>query len=453
MRISSVRFSSACIFVVVSAFSSTMLWAGETWDFKRAYQSALINDSTIRAARAAADAQRERLPQARAQLLPNIGLGIARNSNQLSRTQANLFGQVQQTEERYMSYNQTLTLRQPIYRKSLLAAVKQADYVLHEADATLDREQHNLVGRIANAYFDILLAQDRLAMISAQRRTTEFQLDAARKSMLAGAGTRTDIDEAIARLDLIVYQDLEAKEQLLYSRRQLEILVGEKVADVASLEEKSLLLNPPKDLSLDDWVALAEENSPDLKSLRARREIARVEVEKAESGHYPTLDAVAQITRSGSENVSSPSSSYTNRLVGLQLNIPLHSGGAINSSVRQAMADLVRTEELLEAARRDLGLKVHKEYRGVTEGPFRIRALEQAVRSSEQLVQSNKRSFSAGFRSILDVLNAEQRKQETIFELARARYEFLMAGVKIQSLAGSSFESTVLYVNDCLKKL
>jgi len=179
-------------------------------------------------------------------------------------------------------------------------------------------------------------------------------------------------------------------------------------------------------------------------------EAARQEIEKAKAGHKPTLDVVAQWARTNSDSVTSVNSRYDNKTLGLQLSVPLYAGGYVNSTVRQAVAALERAQEMLEAARRDLGVRVHREFRGVTEGVLRIRALEQAVRSAEQAVQSNQRSFQAGFRTTLDVLNAEQQKITAQRDLAQARYLYLVSRLRLQALAGDDRLTSVAEVNSWL---
>ena len=430
---------------------ATALFAGSAWsmDLLQAYQAALQEDSTVRAARAAADAARERLPQARAQLLPNIAFSAGRNHNNISRTQEFL-GRPVTTDEQYYSFNQTLQLRQPLFRKPLWDGLEQAGYLVQDADATLERELQNLGVRVTGAYLEALLAQDQLELVLSQQAFMQTQLDAATKALKAGSGTRTDIDEAQARLDLNRAQELEARQNLDYTRRQLEVLTRHAVGNLARLDAGKLPLQSPEPQGLDAWLAMAEASSPELQALQARLEAARIEVTKSEGGHYPTLDAVVQATRSASENVTSPSSGYINRTVGLQLNVPLYAGGYTSSVVRQALAEQTRAEETLEATRRDLGLRLHHEYRGVTEGVAKIGALEQAVRSAEQLVKSTRRSFAAGSRTLVDILNAEQQLQSTRHDLAQARYLYLISRVRLQALAGGDKEAAIAELNGWL---
>ena len=216
----------------------------------------------------------------------------------------------------------------------------------------------------------------------------------------------------------------------------MQVLINKPVDGLMPLRVDKMQLLVPMPAQVEDWTGLAESSSPEIQALTARLEAARLEVEKAKGAHHPTLDAVAQWTRSTSETVTSPSSSYTNRMLGVQLTVPIYAGGYVNSTVREALANQMRAEEVLEATRRDLGVRVHKEFRGITEGILRVKALEQAVRSAEQLVLSSRKSFQAGSRTLVDILNAEQQKQTALRDLAQARYMYMISRIRLQSLAG-----------------
>ena len=201
---------------------------------------------------------------------------------------------------------------------------------------------------------------------------------------------------------------------------------------------------------MDAWTEKAEQASPEIKAMQARLDQARREVSKSHAGHLPTLDAVAQWSNSGSENITRINSRYENKSIGLQLNIPIYSGGYVNSTIRQAVAEQTRAEESLEAMRRDLGVRVHKEYRGVSEGVMRVRALEQAVRSAEQMMKSTQMSLKAGSRTQLDVLNAQQQYTLALRDLAQARYVYLLSKIKLAALAGDDAVASVDEVNASL---
>jgi outer membrane protein/protease secretion system outer membrane protein len=416
-------------------------------DLLQAYETALTQDPTVRAARAAADAGRERLPQARAQLLPNLSYSSLRNMNDLDRRQPNTVGLPTTVHDRYNSNNETLTLRQPLFRPGLHANYQQAGSLVDDANAVLERELKNLGMRVTGAYLEVLLAMDQLELVRAQITFTTAQLDMARKTFAAGSGTRTDIDEAQSRLDMARAQELEARQQLDFTRRQLQVLISEPVDKLAPLDVKRMPLRNPDPVLLEDWTRMAEEKSPEILSLKARVEAARAEVTKAQSGHYPTVDAVAQLINSVSENPNTPSTGYTNKTIGLQIMVPIYAGGYVNSQVRQALANQEQAKEELEAARLDLGVRVHKEFRGVTEGVLRVKALEQAVRSAEQLLLSTRKSFEAGSRTLTDILNTEQQRQVALRDLAQARYLYLNSRVRLQALAGGDAQQAISETN------
>ena len=438
----------------VLAFAAAGLLWGPAWslDLSQAYAEALEQDSTIRAVRAATDARRERLPQARAQLLPNVSASVSRYRNWLERTSPDASGQLVTSNLRYTSSSEALTLRQPIFRKYQMADYRQAQVQVDDAEATLERELQNVGVRVSGAYFEALLAEEHLALVLAQKTAYTTQFDAAQKRLGAGFGTRTDIDEARAALDLNVAQELEARQNLDFTRRQLQSLVNRPIERLAPLDPSRMQLVRPAPDRVEDWTERAELNSPELQSLGAQVEAARYELEKAQAGHYPTLDAIAQWSRNDSDTITSIKTRYSNRSIGLQLNIPLYSGGHVSSTVRQAIAGQQRAEEALEALRRDLGVRLHREFRGVTEGVLRVKALEQAVRSAEQVVISNRRSFEAGSRTLPDVLNAEQQKVSAQRDLAQARFLYLMSRIRLQALAGGAKAEVIDEINGWLTR-
>lgn len=411
-------------------------WGAQAMGLLDAYQTALEQDSTIRSARAALDVGRERLPQAKSQLLPSVSANVARNSNKLTTTSTNLLGQESDTRDDYFSDNKTLSLRQPLFNLQRFFQYKQAQDVVSEAEATFERDVQSLTVRVGGAYLEALLSAEQLKLVLVQKQQFLTVLDAAKKALVAGSGTRTDIDEAQSRLDMALAQELEARQNEDYTRRQLEILLNQPVKSLYPLKPLGLQQLPPLSQELAVWVDKALAQSPEVRAMEARLQAAGKEIQKARAGHAPTLDAVLQWSDSGSENVSRLNSRFDNKAIGFQLTIPLYQGGYVSSLERQAAADQLRQQEALEALRRDLGLRIHKEYRGVTEGVLKIRALEQAMRSSTQLLDSTRKSVQAGVRSQLDVLNAEQQLATTQRDLVQARYMYLISRLRLYSLSG-----------------
>ena len=420
-------------------------------DLLQAYEAAKLQDANILATRAATQASEERLPQARAQLLPNVGANLTHTRNNLSSTTPSFLGGDQSTRTSYFSESQGFAVRQPLYRPVLKAQVRQAQALVDDAQAVLAQEEQNLVVRVASAYFEAVLSTEQLALVLAQQAFNKAQLEAARKIFAAGAGIRTDVDEAQARLDMTLAQEIEARQNVGFTQQQLQVLINQPVSALDSLDVARLELTGPQPAALEDWIARAEANSPQVRSLKAQSEAAREEIAKARTGHLPTLDAVAQWSRSKSDTPTSLRSTYVNTSIGLQLNIPIYAGGAVNSAVRQALASLERSEQAQEGGRRELGVRVNKEFRGMTESIPKIRALLQAVRSADQLVLSSRRSFEAGSRTVIDVLNAEQQRLVIQRDLTQARYFYLISKIRLLALAGDADLAAVQSVNRMLR--
>ena len=437
--------------LVLTAFHANSAWA---LDFKTAYEAALQHDATILAERAAAQAAQERLPQALSQRRPSLSLSAGQNRNHLESQTANMLGQRSVSERYYDSNNAALQLRQPLYRPAILAQIKQARAQVQDADAVLDVNENDLLERVAQAYFDALLGQVQLDLASAQKTAFAAQLQSAQKGFAAGVGMRTDVDEAQARMDLAHAQVLQAQQALDLARRRLALLLGVPVAQLvqlADLDTQRFAPSAPVPTSAEQWIALAEESSPQLQALRARLQAAQAEVDKAQAGHKPTLDVVATVSRSDSDSVTSINTVYKQKYVGVQLNVPLYAGGYVSSTVRQALAEVQRMQQTLEAAQRDLSNQVYEQFSAMTEGVLRIAALEQAVRSAQQALLSSQKSLQAGARTTVDVLNAEQQLTVAQRDLAQARYGYVLAHLKLQMLAGQERMANVDAVNRWLK--
>jgi TolC family type I secretion outer membrane protein len=399
------------------------------------YREAIVADATFLSVQADTASQHEALPQARAQLLPNLSFSGSRGKNTTEQTSESLFGPVT-TERDYDSHNYVLSLRQPLFRPYSIAAYYQARAQAESADAALAGATQDVAVRVGGAYFDALLAQSELDVNKAQQDAYAAQLAYAEKTFAAGYGTRTDIDEARSRLDLAQAQALELKHRLEYLQDALSALVNRPLTPLARLNPLRLELAKPDPERLEDWIQEAETVNPQLKSLRARVEAAEKEVWKARSGHLPTVDLVAQRSKSESESNTSIGVEYDTKMVGIQVSIPLFSGGYVNSTVRQALSELEKQRQQLEAVRRDIRLEIRKEFDAATQGVQWVNAYEQAVRSAEQTLFSTKKGFQAGKRNSLDILNAEQSLATALRDLNRSRYQYIMARLRLLSLVG-----------------
>jgi len=438
---------------LAAVFAAGAAPSAHALDLLQAWQAALANDPQFRAARSAADVARERVPQARAQLLPQVSASSQRYWNDLRSETLTPQGQVVLVNrDRYTSAAEALTLRQPLFRPGLMAQLRQARASASQGESQYLAEQVRLAGRVAEAYLEVLRAQEQLRLVEQQRAVLATQLDAARKAFGAGSGTRTDIDEAQSRIDINVALALEAQQAVEIARRQLAAITGVPDTGVSPVDVQRLPSSLPQPASVEEWVARAQVASPEVHAARSALEAAREAVDMARAEHLPTLDGIAQVLRNENDNPTRVNSRYSQRQIGVQLTVPLYDGGGASSRVRQAQAEADRIDSLLRGTELDIANRVHREYRGVTEGLARIRALEQAVRSNEQLVLSSRRSYEAGARTLLDILNAEQQLASVRRDLAQARFAYLAALVRLRTLAGEPAEATMVEVNGWLAR-
>lgn len=419
-------------------------------DLVQSYRLALQNDATYQAALAANQAGHEAVPQALAQLLPNISASGSRSKNSSDSETPGFQGQIARSHSDYTSGSATLALRQPLFRMVNYANYKQAQAQEKNADAVLDKDRQDLLVRLSGAYFEALMAQEQLVLVLAQQEAYGAQLQGAKRAFAVGAGTRTDIDDAQARYDMSAAQELEARQNVGYTRRQLQVIVNQPVEQLAQLDAQRLELLAPIPANADEWVARGAENNPELRALQANIEGAQQELAKARAGHYPTVDLFVQRSKSESDTNYTINSQYLTTAAGVQFNIPIWSGGAVNSQMRQAVANLEKARQQYEGRRREVSQQVRKEFQNVAEGILKVKALEQAERSADQAVFSNQKGFQAGTRTQIDILNAQQQRVNVRRDLANARYQYLMARVRLQGLMNSLNEEEITLINGWL---
>lgn len=419
-------------------------------DLLQSYRLALTQDASYQASRAETEAARENTPQALSQLLPNVSGNLSRSRNSTDSEVPGFLGQTVHGRQDYLSASYVLSLRQPIYRRYNFAQYRQAQSQVDSAEASLEKSLQDLLVRLSGSYFEALMAQDQMALILAQKEAYGVQLQAAKRAFETGLGTRTDIDDAQARHDMALAQELEARQNLGHTKRQLSVIVNQPVSHLAWLDPARMELVAPMPADPEEWIRRGEEVNPELRALRANIESAKQELEKAKAGHHPTVDFVAQRSRSQSANDTTIHQLYLTSMVGIQMSVPLFAGGYHDSQERQALASIERYRNLYEARRREVDQQIRKEFQNVAEGVAKVRALEQAERSSEQAVFSNQKGFQAGTRTLVDILNAQQQRVNVRRDLAQQRYLYLMARVRLQGLVNSLDENEITLINSWL---
>ncbi len=414
------------------------------------YRDALANDASLASARAAYLAGQEKLPQGRALLLPTVNLSANTTWNEMD-IQYRGASAFPGGQRNYNSNGATLSLSQPIYRPQNWAAYEQGKLQSAVAEIQYAAAQQGLILNVAQAYFDVLLAQDNVALAGTQKKAIQEQLDQAKTSFEVGTATITDTHEAQARFDLAAAGEIAAINELEVRQRALEKIIGKLPGPLATLAVE-LSLQAPEPNDINKWVEAAEQNNLLVQAKRAGSEIANQEVARNRGAHHPTLDLVASYSDTGATGSSFGVGNDTKAsIIGLQLNLPLYQGGGINSRVREAVANQEKARQDLTLEVRQSALSTREAYLGVTNGAAQVKALEQALMSSQSSLDSTRLGQEVGVRTNVDVLNAQQQLFSAKRDLYKARYAYLVSRLKLKAAAGTLAEDDLQQVNQWLK--
>jgi len=431
----------------VAVTMAVALMAGQAAaaDLEQIYREALAYDAALAAARASAEAGREKLPQGRAGLLPSLNLTGNTNWNDSTLHAA------KDSAGRYNSNGWQVQLTQPLFRWQNWVQYKQGEMQAALADAQYQLAVQDLTLRASQAYFDVLGAQDVLAAAQALNEANTQQLALAKKSFEVGTVTITDVHEAQSRSDLSSAQVIAAESDLAVKRHALLVLTG-KEPDALKGLRKGVALSRPDPTDIQSWVAAAEASNLSVQANQLVSEIATREVERNRAGHLPTVDMVASRGNTATSNPLGNFSAYNtdSTVVGLQLAVPLFQGGATNSRVREASALREKAVSDLDNARRTAAQSARQAYLGVTSGLAQVKAFEAAQVSSRSALDANKLGYEVGVRINIDVLNAQSQLFDTQQKLAKARYDTLMAQLKLKAAAGTLGDEDIKAINALL---
>ena len=343
------------------------------------------------------------------------------------------------------AYNVNLT--QPLFRWQNFAQYGQSKLLVMQTEATFAQAGQDLILRVAQAYFDVLVAIENLRAVQANKTAIAQQLEQAKKNFEVGTATITDTYESQSRFDLATAQEIAADNELEVRRYALRVLIGRDPGELSRLKLKAVM-EPPQPASMEPWVEAAERDSFVVQAQQAAAEAAGKAVEINRAGHYPTLDVVANYGQNNGPGQSGLGEiDTTTRQVGLQLNIPIFQGGAVNSRTREAIARRDAELATLDKEKRNSALGARQSYLGVVNGLAEIRALEAALVSSLSSLESNRLGYEVGVRINIDVLNAENQVYVTRRDLARARFNTLLAQLKLKAAVGSLAETDLEQIN------
>lgn len=415
------------------------------------YQLALANDPTLASASSANQAAQELIEQGKALYRPSVNFSASTSASQtdMKFTGAGFNAFRNEGRQNFEGYNYGVEARQPIYRKQNLVQMDQSKTQVSLADKQLHLAQQALMMRTTQAYFDVLLAQDRLELIGAQKTAILSQLEQAKANFEVGTATVTDVNEAQARHDLIVAQEVAAINEIQIAQRAIQALtstVPEKLATVRPDIQVQAIAKP-----MQDWQQVAIENNLNIQIQQDVAKLAEQEVERANAGHLPTLDAVASYASSYSNGgTSGVGNDLQNATIGLQLQIPIYQGGAISSRARQAVLNKQKALDDVEIARRQTDLETQRAYLNLSTSIAQVKALDQALISSQSQLDSTQLGYEVGVRTSVDVLNAQQQLYSAKRDLLQARYAYLVNIIRLKTATGLLSEPDLQDINQQL---
>ncbi|MBC3873044.1 TolC family outer membrane protein [Undibacterium flavidum] len=428
-RLSLISGACACILIHAQPASAISLI--------QAYQAALQNDPQHRSAKADNDLGKQYEVIGRAGLLPQAqyGYSLTRNKGE-SVSPPNLFG-VTRSNLDYLSTSKSVSVRQTLFNLDSYARFKQGVVQTKYSAAQFDARSKELMSRVLTAYVEAKFAEDQLNLFKAQRDSYAEQRKLNQRLFEKGEGTRTDMLETQAKLDVAEAVILEAEDNLFNARNTLTAIIGMDITSLDNLREGaeySYLI----DGDFESWRSITTANNPELAAAQLSVEISEQEIAKSRAGHAPRLDLSANYNHGKSETITTLQQDNNVRSVGVQLVIPIYSGGYVNATSKQAVAQKEKALADLENVRNRVMNELRKQYNGLKSSVAKIAALQNSVSSATQLVEATKQSVKGGVRINLDLLGAQQQLVSTKRDLAQARYSYLSSFVKLKVTAGTA---------------
>jgi outer membrane protein len=434
--------------LVLAVASALLSMGAQAQNLAELYDSARAFDAAYQSAKLQYDANLAKAEQARAGILPTAGLSAGasltgfHNSNPV-------------TDRSFSTQNATLTATQPLYRPANQAAYQQGLRQADLAKAQLDVAEQDLIVRTSQGYFDVLAAQDTLAFVRAQKAAVAEQLAFAKRNFEVGTSTITDTREAQARYDLVIAQEISAENDLRVKKLALDTLVGKTGAEPKSLLiPVNLPVVTPQDVNA--WVLQSEAVHPSIRQAQGNLAIADLEITRAEAGNKPTLDATASynMQRNPSGTASSLPTSFRTSAstIGLTFNMPLFTGFAAQNRIKETLSLKDKAQSDLEGARRTVALSTRTAFFGVQSGQGQVKALEAAELSSQSSLDANKLGYQVGVRINIDVLNSQSQLFQTKRDLAQARYNVLLGGLRLRQANGTLTPADLQTVNSLLAR-
>ncbi len=415
------------------------------------YNAAVISDPRYRAAEAKYHAVQQKLPLARANLMPRAEASAKRNRNQDETVTDRTIFSVPAGQAEYSSSVYSLSLNQPIFNTAALAGVRQAHAQIRQAEAEYAAARQELMLRLAETYFQTLLAHDTHALAAAEKEILEKHSEAAQARHDAGISGITELEDARARSHNATAQEIETSNRLDDQRQALREIAGHPPQAFATLAaDMPLLLPDPPDI--ERWAKTSLSQNLSVRAAAEAAEAAREEIARNRNGHYPTLDLVGTRNRNDADaSINGPGIRSDSTVIGLQLTLPLFQGGQVAARTQEAVSRYDGALQDLEALRRNTDRTARNAFQNVRGAQAKVEALKQAISAGETALAAKTQGYQAGLYHLIDVLDTTRELYRTQRDYAEARYTYVIALVRLKQAAGTLSEDDLAQINRWLR--
>lgn len=439
---------STLIIAIASAITATNVQAD---DLLSVYQQALLNDTVVLKAQAQFNIVKEDIVQARSVLLPQLS-GYANYSNGEREDYSAATTETSTTEFNSLGYGANLNMQ--LYHHDTWLRLGIAEKSAHQSDLTYQVAKQDLIVRVTQAYFALLSTKDNLAFAQAEKAAIARQLEQTKQRFSVGLTAITDVHEAQAQYDNAVTEEIRAENSIFSAEEELRVITNAYPRSINVLNTERFSTSTPNPNSADEWQKAAEAKNLDLIASKVGIEVAKQSINSARAGHYPTLDFKASYNRTDGEsetnsvNVNSPT--LDDYSVGVTLNVPIYSGGAIESSVRKAQNNFVLASQNLMQTHRSVVRTTRNAYNTVVASISSIKAFEQSVLSATKALEATEAGFEVGTRTIVDVLDSTRNLYNAKRNLSSNRYAYIQNVLLLKRAGGTITDEDITAINSGL---
>lgn len=444
---------STLIIAIASAITVTNAQAD---DLLSVYQQALLNDTVVLKAQAQFEIVKEDIVQARSALLPQLNAyasytdGDYDSYNPPIETLPN--GIIYTTEYNSLGYGASLSMQ--LYHHDTWLGLGIAKKSAHQSDLFYQVAKQDLIVRVTKAYFALLSTKDDLAFAQAEKAAIARQLEQTKQRFSVGLTAITDVHEAQAQYDNAVTEEIRAENAIFSAEEELRVITNTYPRNINTLNTNRFSTSTPTPNSADEWQKAAEAKNLDLIASKVGVEVAKQSINSARAGHYPTLDFSASYNRTDGEsetnsvNINAPT--LDDYSVGVTLNVPIYSGGAIESSVRKAQSNYVLANQNLMQTHRSVVRTTRNAYNTVVASISSIKALEQSVLSATKALEATEAGFEVGTRTIVDVLDSTRNLYNAKRNLSSTRYAYIQNVLLLKRAGGTITDEDITAINSGL---